>query len=182
MNDIKLIILGDLNTALPQEAIDEVNASTRTAYYKGLRELCPSNELWSEAKHMSMKNDSCDKCVHRNKETKTCSSPNRAFLVEIGVDPCFAGVLLYLTKEAEKIAEDLEIEKQIEALYNAPLCLRRLFYDDKETMLTLMELVMKMADENQKPTDEQMDFIRSFYIDTSNFLQTCEKLLDSDDK
>ena len=79
----------------PQSARNE-----KAEYNKMLRELCPSKDIRRQAKRISKRNDSCDKCVYGECEYPWCAVPyTDGYMEDFDIDPCYEGVLRYLVRE-----------------------------------------------------------------------------------
>ena len=102
MAELKIIKLSDIKPMTDAE-IKAWRIAERKAYLKMLRDICPSMEMRKQAKRLSKRKDSCEKCVYCDGETPYCWYPHSdGYIEDLNIDHCYEGVLRYLVQEAEK--------------------------------------------------------------------------------
>jgi tagatose-1,6-bisphosphate aldolase non-catalytic subunit AgaZ/GatZ len=153
----------------------------RAAYRKMLRGLCPLKELRRQAKRISKRQDSCDKCVYCDGETWICHYPHSDFYMEdLNIDHCYEGVLRYLVNEA-RIEEDTDsVEEETAALIDAPVCLKKRIYSDNYILQIVSGYLLDWADNKRKPPKELIDKVRNMYDVLGEVLPYYENLYKED--
>ena len=131
-----------------------------------LLELCPSKKMRREAKRISKKPDSCEKCVFSNCNSPNCWYPySDAYIDSLEIDHCYEGVLRFLVKEGKKGQESIVpmtviknneltgyMNTSVEELYN---CL--------DIINILSGLILEMSDKNNKISPDLLSIIRRMH-------------------
>jgi hypothetical protein len=70
----------------------------KRSYKQAVEAICPSKDIRAFAKRLSKREASCDKCAYFGGHL--CKVPfSDALIEDIGIDPCYLGVLMFLREE-----------------------------------------------------------------------------------
>jgi len=144
------------------EELKKQDAADRKAYYKMLRELCPSEDMRKEAKRISKRKDACLTCVYYKAESDlSCLCPySDGYMEDLNIDPCYEGVLRYLVESAQSNTAEHVVDKDFEALKAAPFCLQKMAYNDNNMIIILSDIIIKMALQNIEIPETVLDIVR----------------------
>jgi hypothetical protein len=97
MSDVKVKTMADVPDETPDERDSRINR-TKRLYKQALETLCPSKDIRAFAKRISKREVPCDKCAYFGGHL--CNVPfSDALMEDIGIDPCYLGVLMFLREE-----------------------------------------------------------------------------------
>ena len=173
--------------AMAKDKKDKGEAYIKNAQYeyrKMLRSLCPSQEMRKQAKRISQRKYSCDRCAYLGKETKKCRNPHKdMYNIFLDIDHCYEGILRCLVQE--KAAEDKKArESEAEAIDELSEALSEAIDSVIEGMgisRTFARWIIMMADGNWQIPREAVKCVRNT-LDWLNDALSSEEFTETDDE
>lgn len=141
-------------------------------YSRRLKMICPSKELRLQAKEIADDDygNPCEKCVYGDKHNnEACRIPHTdAYMETLDIDPCYEGVLLFLSKEMERNQKekDLKIDEADALLDNIP----EILHSYLEVINSLTSTIIDVVDNNETFTPFALQLIRSMNDKTKKML------------
>jgi hypothetical protein len=126
-----------------KQAPKSASAKSKEEYKKRLKMLCPSKRLRIAAKDIAAGHKSCEKCFYSGESKQDCRIPHtNAYMNALGIDPCYEGVLIYLSKEMERKQEETGATfDEIDGLLEDA---RSIIYDNLDTISALCGVIMEI--------------------------------------
>ncbi|GHV39599.1 hypothetical protein FACS189490_03470 [Clostridia bacterium] len=117
MSDLKIVSYADIPSISPDER-KALNEEVKREYSRILETICPSKDIRALAKRISKRKCPCDKCVFPL--GNLCMFPHSdGYIEDLGIDPCYEGVLRYLRKEMTGKSDSLDTPKSCPELGEA---------------------------------------------------------------
>ncbi|GHU87196.1 hypothetical protein FACS1894202_00990 [Clostridia bacterium] len=132
MNEIKVKTMADVSDETPNERNEHIERKKRI-YRQALEVICPSKDIRALAKRISKRKCPCDKCAFGS--GYLCNVPlSDGFIEDVGIDPCYFGVLMFLREEMGDSTDCGEMMK-----------LRHELYEVNEALIATCEAVISSA-------------------------------------